>query len=181
MEEVQETTRFILVANDISGIHEALLSRCQVINFNSPDATGIAKYVMTILKREGVKVSDDAKKDLVKLIKALFPDIRRIIGNVQASVLNGALTSITNTSDALLTEIVTATIEGDFDTVREKLRTNNVRYPELYAMLFDRVDEFKHVGDAVIEIGEAIWRDKTVANKEINFLTMCVKIMKAGQ
>ena len=181
MEDVQASTRFILVANDISGIHEALLSRCALqVNFATPDTAGIAKYVMRILKRESITVDENAKKDIIKVIKTLYPDIRRIIGTLQASVINGKISNIINTSDALLKEIADASIVGDIDSVRTLLRNNNIRYAELYGKLFDRVDEFAHPGNAIIEIAEGVWRDRTIANKEINYLATLCKIVLAG-
>lgn len=180
IEEVHDFTRFILVANDISGLHEAILSRCQLINFSMPDAKGIAKYVINILKKENVSYDDEVKVEIIKLVKSLYPDIRRIIGTIQASVVNGKILRISNTSNELLNELVTKTLEFDIEGVREILRQNSIRYVELYTMLFEQIDKFAHPGDAIIEIGEALYRDKFVANKEINYLAMMCKIMKVS-
>lgn len=181
MEEVQATTRFVYVINDISAMHDAILSRCQLISFNNPPAADIAKLCFEIIKKEDIKVEgDNVKKELVALIKHLYPDIRRILNSIQGSVVNNTIKSIDNTSEAVLKEIVDGTIVGDFETVRTTLRNTNVRYSELYDRLFERVDEFKGIGDAVIHIGDSVYRDKFVANKEINYLTMLCKLMKSG-
>lgn len=180
IEEVQAHTRFILVANDISSIHQAILSRCYSLEFNAPEAKGIAQKIFHILKSEHITVEDDAKKEIVRLIKHYYPDIRRILNVIQGSVVDYKLTSITDASDNLINELVNATHAGDFDAVRSMLRNNSINYVELYRKLFETVDDFKNIGDAVICIGDALALDKNVAIKEINYLTMLAKLMKAN-
>lgn len=180
IEEVQSHCRFILVANDISSIHPAILSRCYTLEFNAPDAKGIAQKIFSILKSEHISVEDSAKKEIVATIKNYFPDIRRILNIVQGSVLDYKISAITDTSSNLLNDLVEATHAGDFDAVREMLRNNSVNYPELYNALFLTVDDFKNIGDAIICIGDALAINRTIAIKEIGYLTMMAKMLKLG-
>lgn len=180
IEEVQSHCRFILVANDISSIHPAILSRCYTLEFNAPDTKGIAKKIFSILKAEHVSVEDSAQKEIVATIKNYYPDIRRILNIIQGSVLDYKISAITDTSSNLLNELVEATIAGDIDAVREMLRNNSVNYPELYAAIFEKVDSFRNVGSAIIEIGDALYKDRTVAIKEINYLCMMARMMREG-
>lgn len=180
IEEVQAHTRFILVANDISSIHQAILSRCYSLEFNAPEAKGIAQKIFQILKSEHITAEESAKKEIVRLIKHYYPDIRRILNVIQGSVVDYKLTSITDASDNLINELVNATHAGDFDAVRSMLRNNSINYVELYRKLFETVDDFKNVGDAVLAIGDALYRDKTMAIKEINYLHMMAQMLKSG-
>ena len=82
MEEFSSNTRFILTGNFKHKIIQALQSRCQELNM-VPPIESIAKRVLQILKAENIKYSESHKKSLVNLIKKLYPDLRKIINELQ--------------------------------------------------------------------------------------------------
>ena len=180
MEEVHNNCRFILVANDISGIHEALLSRCQQIEFNSSDAAGIVKHCMHIIQKENVDIEnkDKFKIELVKLVKSNYPDIRRIITTLQASVINNKISNISDTANSIVAKIIDEVFNCDIDEIRLLLRNNNVRYQLLYDELYSKLDKFNNLGDAILCINEGMLNDKIAGNKEINFLATVCKLIK---
>jgi replication factor C small subunit len=89
MEEYSETTRFILTANYFSKIIEPIRSRCITININ-PDLKGCVSRCFNILKAEKIEIGDNLPK-LVDFVKDRYPDIRRMINDLQKSSISGSL------------------------------------------------------------------------------------------
>src|SRR5205814_1834857 len=89
-EEYSATCRFILTANYKHRIIPALQSRCQEFDLTPPIAGCIQRCVF-ILKNEGVKVDVSEKENLINLIKANFPDLRKTINTLQKYTINGEL------------------------------------------------------------------------------------------
>jgi hypothetical protein len=75
-------------------------------------------------------------------------------------------------------EILKAMKNGDINEIRKILRSNSIIYTELYQYLFESVGDFNDPGNAIILIGEHLYRDAICAIKEINFVTMVVKMMR---
>lgn len=178
MEDVQNITRFILLANYESYIIPEIKSRCQVVKMDNPPGAEIFKFCEYILKSEGITYN---KKMIVDIIKKCYPDIRKTVWTLQENTLKGKLVSTQiSSSEGTWKLILNGMVKGDVDTVRKALKSNYVDYNELYKYLFDNIGEFKSPGDAIIEIGEYLYRDGTIAIKEINFMAMFVKMMKNG-
>lgn len=181
MEDVQEHTRFALVCNSHNEIHEALKSRCVLEELSTPPAPKIYEHCLNILKKENIQYNDNVRKSIMKMIKVLYPDIRRIINSIQGSVIDGKINEITVFSkQSVYEKIMTAFFDKDVDEVRTLLRNNTVLYSDLYASLFEKASEFKSPGDAIIIIGEYLYRDKTISIQEINFMAMMLKMIKEG-
>jgi len=178
-ESVQSITRFIYMCNYEQKIIPEIISRCQCVSLNSPPPKDIYMFLQGILKKE--KVVLESKEDLVALIKSYYPDIRRMINTLQLNTVNGKISHVTlDKANTIYDEILKAMLEHDLDTIRKILRSNMIMYPDLYQHLFDNVDQFKSPGDAIIEIGNALYRSSIVAIQEINFLAMVARMMRDG-
>jgi len=178
MEDVQEITRFILLANYEHNIIPEIKSRCQVIEINNPPGRDIFALCEKILKAEGVKYD---KKVVTSIIKKCYPDIRKTIWSLQENTIDKILGSdMVSSSEAIWKTIFDAVISKDLEKLRSTLRSYTIDYEGLYSYLFDNVGEFKSPGDAIIEIGEHLYRNSFVAIKEINFMHMVVSMMKNG-
>jgi replication factor C small subunit len=178
MEDVQNITRFILLANYESYIIPEIKSRCQTIKMDNPPGKDIFKFCEYILKSEGVSYTT---KILLNIVKKCYPDIRKTVWTLQENTVNKKLSSSRiSSSEDTWKLIFNGMLKGDVDTVRKALKSNYIDYNELYKYLFDNIGEFKSPGDAIIDIGEYLYRDGTVAIKEINFMAMFVKMMKEG-
>jgi len=88
METFSKTTRFILTCNYVEKIIDPIQSRCQVFGITPPSKKDVAIRVNTILQNEGVTAKPE---DLVSIINAGYPDIRRILNSCQRQVVNGEL------------------------------------------------------------------------------------------
>jgi len=178
MEDVQEITRFILLANYEHLIIDELKSRgVGVIELSNPPAKEIYKHCMHILKCEGVEVRN--KKAVIEIIKQFYPDIRRIINTMQFSVVDGVLDGVELIND-VYKNIVDNMASGDIDGIRKLLRSNAINYPELYRYLYENCSTFKSPGDVIITVGSYLYKDSIVAIKEINFMAMVIDLMKRG-
>lgn len=89
MIEMSKDTRYICTAN-YNKVIPAVLSRCPImdIRFEPKD---ILNRVITILKSEKIKYTDDNLTSILNIINAKFPDIRSVITSVQRQVVDGAL------------------------------------------------------------------------------------------
>jgi len=179
MEQVQSITRFIFMCNYGHKVIPELQSRCQVVELNSPPIKDVAKFAVSILKKENVKIED--MSTIVDTVKKLYPDIRRTINTLQLNTINGVLSSVKIGSVTDVYEkIFAATLCGDLDNIRKILRSNTINYTELYQYFFDEAGRLKSPGDALIEIADALYRDSIISIKEINFIGCVLKLMKKG-
>ncbi len=172
MEDTYKLCRFILICNYENYIIPEIKSRCQVIKYDNPPAKDIGKLCLKILRQEKVKFE---AKTVMEIVKKCYPDIRKTINVLQENTIDGELTgSRVYASEALFEKIFAHIIEGDIETVREMIKSNYIPYPDLYEYLYERAGEFKQPGGAILSIGEHLYRDQTVAIKEINFMHMIV-------
>jgi len=179
IESVESITRFIFQCNYGHRMIKEIHSRCQVIELNNPPAKEIYRHVMDILKKEKVEVKDN--KAIVHIIKQLYPDVRKIIHTLQLNTIDGKIETIKmDEVQEVHQQILDSILKKDLDEVRKLLRNHSINYPDLYAHLYENVDKFKSPGDAILIIGEHLYRDGLVAIKEINFVTMVVSLLKRG-
>lgn len=175
IEDCYKICRFILICNYENNIIEELKSRTQVIKFENPPKAEIGKFLLKILKAEGVKYKG---KDLLDIVQKCYPDIRKTINVLQENSINGKLTgSRIFASELIFEKILKQMLEKDLDGVRETIKSNFIEYDDLYSFLFEHAGDFKQPGIAIIEIAEALYRNNQVAIKEINFIHMFVNMM----
>lgn len=186
METVQKHTRFILACNYPHKILPEMFSRCQHVELNSPPALDVAKRCFYILDQEGVAYNKKTVVEIVKSIWSKKPDVRNTLVTLKMNVINGALRDkfVMSEADELYKEILRNLLEGKPEGVRVILKSNTIDYVGLYKYLMDVLmgDEevFKNSGTAIELLGEHDYRDNLVANREINFMTMCIKMMRNG-
>jgi len=188
MEEYAFNTRFVLTCNYKHKIIQALISRCQEINL-VPPLEGIAKRLLYILKSESIKLSDTQKKDLVILIKKLYPDFRKIINEIQKFSNDGFLT-IPNIAinNEFLIKILDHIKQKRTNTCRKFWIENEEKFQGDYVMLirdlFNYANEnlnfnFEKNKKALIIIAEHLYRCSFVVDQEINFYSCCLSLEEA--
>jgi replication factor C small subunit len=178
IEDVHKITRFMFLANYEHMFIPEIKSRCQVIEVAEPPGTEILKLCERILKSENVKYE---RSTVVSIIKKCYPDIRNTIWRLQENTINGILKGDTIThSENVFKNVLGLMLQKDLDGIRKFLRSNVVDYIGLYGYLFENAGEFASPGDAILEIGEHLYRNDRMAIKEINFIHMVVSMMKGG-
>ena len=184
MEEYSGTTRFILTANYFNRIIEALHSRCLIFNI-IPDLAECAKRCLDILNKENIKRESD--REFVTFVKNNFPDMRRIINDLQRFSITGTLI-INKTNDVKnIAENVYTSLISKVDSIKirqiviENEKTFGSDYQTLLKGILDFFYESTKVKEQskkriILEIGEHMYRDNFVVDHEINFFCCLVAI-----
>jgi replication factor C small subunit len=187
MEEYSSTTRFILTANYFNRIIEPLCSRCLLFNV-IPELNDIIKRCCFIIKKENIKVPEDQKEKLISYIENNYPDMRRIINDIQMFSIKGILdikgiNKTKNFAEKLYSEIVSN--KSCFDIrkiVISEEKTFGADYHNLMKELFDlffgsSLPE-NNKKSILLDIGEHMYRDAFVLDHEINFFCLIVNMKK---
>ena len=160
MEEYAVMTRFILTANYGHRVIPALQSRCQSLDL-TPPLDGCIERVSYILSGQGVDTTDEQREQLDKFIKSNYPDLRKIINEVQKFCSGGIL------------KIRKYIIENE-----EKF---NGDYQILLKTLFNYIDISNKIPNDkkkmyLIIIAEALYRSAFVADQEINCYSCLIQL-----
>lgn len=175
MEDVQNITRFILLANYEQYIIDEIKSRCQVIKIDNPPKKEIGLFCSKILKKENIAFDP---KVLIRIVQKCYPDIRKTVWALQENTIEGKLVdSRIFSSEDVFRNIIAAMKEKDVEKTRSIIKSNYIIYPQLYEYLYDNAGEFSSPGGAILSVGEHLFRDNTIANKEVNFIHMVVEMI----
>jgi DNA polymerase III delta prime subunit len=184
MEEYSATTRFVLTANYINKIIEPIQSRC--LRFNIvPDLAECAKRCMNILKQENVNLGSE--REFVTYVKANFPDMRRIINDLQRFSTSGTLIISFKNDVKNISENVYSTLISKVDAIkiRQIVIENEKTFAGDYQNLLKGVLGFFYESTKIkepikkrilLEIGEHMYRDNFVVDHEINFFCCLIAI-----
>jgi len=86
MEKYSKVCRFILSCNYSSKIIDPIQSRCAVFRFSPLSKEDIEEYLKMIIKKENVKIDDDALDGLVHVARG---DMRRAVNSLQVAASLG--------------------------------------------------------------------------------------------
>lgn len=189
MEEVSENTRFIITANNKNRIHDAIRSRCKMVDI-TPPMEGVIRRVLHILAHENITM--DKQVELPKLralIERFYPDIRSIIKNLQSCVFDGVLKlKDYNTDSLFIKNVLNYVLDKDYTELRKYIINNESKFNNDYASM---VADFYHlivdsdqVDDAikpnwVIIIADYLYKFEEIIDPEINAFACFYKLMKS--
>ena len=183
METFSRHCRFILTCNYVEKVIDPIQSRCQVFGVTPPSKADVARQVSSILGMENIKYEVDKIKIL---IDSGYPDIRRVINSAQRQVIDGVLdidekSVIENDYKLKLLEYLQKSdMKTAFNSIRKLLADAKVRdYTDLYKLLYDELDSYAegHKAGVILIIAEHQYMDTSVVDKEINVMSMIVKIL----
>lgn len=183
MEEYESTTRFILTANYLNKIIEPITSRCILFNLQ-PDLKEIVVRCIHILQSEKISVAEDQKTPLLNHIEKHYPDLRRIINDLQMFSQSGKLMvkepkHITDLTENVYTDLISKVSSLE---IRSKVLDNEKTFNGDYQLLMKELFELFYTSKTIKEtakklilcdIGEHMYRDCSVLDHEINFY-MCI-------
>lgn len=181
IETYQTNCRFIFTCNNISKIDDAIYSRCQVFHFESFPFEEVTALCLRILKKE--KIEYKRRKDIDTIVERYYPDVRSVLNNLQACCVSGKLT--TDYLDKFNPETFWELLDsGNIPALREMYMHVN-DFTRLYQVLFNEYaaeikDNFKRA-DMMIEIAEYMYKDKFVADREINFTACILEILSIAE
>jgi replication factor C small subunit len=180
IEEYSHNTRFIFTCNYLFKIIPALQSRCQIFNL-TPPLDGVLNRVVAILKHEGITVPDTEKPKLVELVRSGYPDMRRIINDIQKFSYTGTLTIKDNQVKGIANKVVSK-IRGKVPPqelrkfVIEREQEFSGDYLQLLKEMFEVMFESDSNANNLLIISEGMYKDAIVIDKEINWFSTCLKL-----
>lgn len=186
IEEFSQNCRFILTCNFKNRIIEPLHSRCGVYEFNTTKkemqslCADFFVRLIYILESEQVEFNKDL---IAQLIMKHAPDWRRIISECQRHSIGGQLT----------TEILSNSIDKNFDTLFEILKTkefkkmrswvaNNVDLDmtvvlrHIFDSMYERVEPAS-IPQLVLIMADYQYKNAFVADHELNLVACLTEIM----
>ena len=181
METFSKHCRFIMTCNYVERIIDPIQSRCQSFKVVPPKRVDVARHLVHILEDEGVTYDLD---DIRLITDAGYPDIRRVINSAQRQVVDGKLkidVSSIIQNNYKLQLLDSLTNNSKFSEIRKLIADNSVSdYSELYRLLYDEVGVYSNNRDAecILAIAEGQYQDVNVVDKEINFMSTMIKIMR---
>ena len=184
METFSKSTRFILTCNYVEKIIDPIQSRCQTFGITPPSKKEVAMRMKDILDSEGVSYE---MPDLAILVNSGYPDIRRVLNAAQRQVVNGVLkidkasTIQANYMDEVLNVMKSSNgVKDSFTSVRQIIADSKVKdFTPFYRFLYDNIDEYANgkVGNTILKIADAQYKDASVVDKEINIMAMMLEIL----
>ena len=181
METFSKHCRFILTCNYVERIIDPIQSRCQSFKVIPPSKKDIAQHMVNILDKEGALYK---LNDVALIVNAGYPDIRRVINSAQRQVVDGKLTI--DTSSVIQNNYKLQLLEmlsngNKLNDIRQLIADNSVSdYSEIYRLLYDEVETYGNgkVAECILNIAEAQYQDVNVVDKEINFMSLIIRLLR---
>jgi len=187
LEENADTCRFICTCNYENKIIPAIKSRMQQMRFKAPSRDDVLMRMFEILTSEGV----DFDPEIVdKYVDQAYPDIRKMINNMQLNTVNGKLGNPMHDSDGgdyqfkLLDFIVAGNLREIRKLVTEQCTGEQIT--EVYEFLYRNIGKHpKYTGDrnayeqALCILLDGVYKHALVAIPHLNFEATCIKLCNA--
>ena len=181
METFSKHCRFILTCNYVERIIDPIQSRCQSYKVVPPYKKEVAQQMVNILKKENCTFELD---DIALIVNAGYPDIRRVINSAQRQIVDGKLkidtsSVIQNNYKLQLLEMLSS--GAKLNDIRQLIADNSISdYSELYRLLYDEVDNYGNgkQAECIMNIAEAQYQDVHVVDKEINFMSLIIRLTR---
>ena len=181
METFSKHCRFILTCNYVERIIDPIQSRCQSYKVVPPSKKEVAQQMVNILTRENCQFELD---DIALIVNAGYPDIRRVINSAQRQIVDNKLkidttSVIQNNYKLQLLEMLSS--NAKLNDIRKLIADNSISdYSEIYRLLYDEVDNYGKgkQAECIMNIAEAQFQDVNVVDKEINFMSLIIRLLR---
>jgi len=186
IEEFSANVSFIFTCNFRNRIIDPLHSRCSVIEFVLPRgekpklAEDCLERVKGILTEKGVQFD---QKVLIELIMKHFPDMRRVLNELQIYAAGGIIDAgiLAQIGEVNLSELMKALREKHFSEVRKWVTQNIDNDPvKIFRKIYDGVNSHlktTSIPQAVLIIAEYQYKSAFVADQEINLVACLTEMM----
>lgn len=190
MEEFASSTVFVLTCNHANRIIAPLHSRCAVVDFSVPKAEKPAlmqrcyKRLAKILAAESVTFEANV---LAEVIKLHFPDMRRMLNEMQRHSLGGHLSSdiCTQISDKDIDALYAILKAKDFNKLRSWVtQHDDMSAPAFYRTLSDTLPDrctADVLPDAIILLADYSYRSAFAADVSLNYLACLTELMSGAR
>jgi len=184
METFSGHCRFILTCNYVEKIIEPVQSRCQTFQIIPPTKKDVAVQVSKILKNEEIEFD---VKDLVPIIDAAYPDIRKILNTCQLNSNKGKLmvdvqNLLDNDYKAKIVEILSSKDDkrNKYMKLRQTIIDSKVTdFTDLYTTLYNKVEEYggENTSNVILLLGDGVNKSATAIDKEIIAAATLIQIL----
>ena len=181
METFSRHCRFILTCNYVERIIDPIQSRCQSYKVVPPSKKEVAQQIVDILDKEDNLYKLD---DVALIVNAGYPDIRRVINSAQRQVVDGKVkidVSSVIQNDYKIQLLGMLSNGSKLNDVRQLIADNSISdYSEIYRLLYDEVETYGKgkVAECILNIAEAQFQDVNVVDKEINFMSLIITLIR---
>jgi replication factor C small subunit len=181
METFSKHCRFILTCNYVERIIDPIQSRCQSYKVVPPSKKEVAQQLVNILDDQVCTYELD---DVALIVNAGYPDIRRVINSAQRQIVDNKLkidttSVIQNNYKLQLLEMLSS--NAKLNDIRKLIADNSISdYSEIYRLLYDEVDNYGKgkQAECIMNIAEAQFQDVNVVDKEINFMSLIIRLLR---
>ena len=184
METFSAHCRFILTCNYVEKVIDPIQSRCQSFQIVPPTKKDVAMQISKILKNEEIEFE---VKDLVPIIDASYPDIRKVINTCQLNSIKGKLkvdvqNLLENDYRNKIIDILSSKDDkrNKYMKVRQALIDSKVTdFTDLYTMLYDKVDEYggENTANIILLLGDGVSKSAVAIDKEIIAAATLIQIL----
>jgi|TARA_B100000768_G_scaffold154631_1_gene151371 replication factor C small subunit len=184
METFSKHCRFILTCNYVEKVIDPIQSRCQTFQIVPPTKKDVAVQISQILGKENVKFE---LKDLVPIIDASYPDIRKIINTCQLNSSKGELkVDVSNILSSDIKIKIVDILKGNdakpnkWKNIRQAVADSRIQdFSELYGYLYEKVVEYAgdNTSNVILLLSEGQYKDSMVVDKEITFMATIIQIV----
>ena len=184
METFSKHCRFILTCNYVEKVIDPIQSRCQTFQIVPPTKKDVAVQISQILGKENIKFE---LKDLVPIIDASYPDIRKIINTCQLNSSKGILkVDVSNMLNSDIKVKLIDILKGKDDKrnkymkIRQAVADSRIQdFSELYGFLYEKVVEYAgdNTSNVILLLSEGQYKDAMVIDKEITFMATVIQII----
>ena len=184
METFSQHCRFILTCNYVEKVIDPIQSRCQSFQIVPPTKKDVAIQISKILGAEGVEFEP---KDLVPIIDAGYPDIRKIINTCQLNSNKGKLQVDTqnlleNDYKIKVLDILKSKDDkrNKYTNMRQAIIDSRVTdFSELFTLLYEKVDEYapSNTANVIIALSEGQSKHFNAIDKEIPMAATLIEIL----
>jgi DNA polymerase III delta prime subunit len=184
IEKFSSNIRIIFDTNYVDKIPQPIRSRCVEYDFtfDRKEYPELQKQMfskcISILEENNITYN---KKDVADLIKSRFPDMRKIINDLQKSSMTGEFIISNDSPEELLVELITSYKEQSFEKIRNTVK-NIADYDGMILKLYKSIDmvEKKSIPNFILILGDYQYKSMVCLSKEINFLCMVVEMLSKG-
>lgn len=183
-EENVDNCRFICTCNFENKIIVPIKSRMQQIRFKAPNKDDTLIRMVEILAMENVEFDEET---LQKYVDQAYPDIRKIINNLQLNTFDGKLGQPQIDSDGgdYQFKILDLIIAGNLREIRKLVceQLSSEQVVEVYEFLWKNITKHPKLSkdrnlaeQALVIIAEGEYKNNLTAIPHLNFEATCIKL-----
>jgi len=185
IEKFNDNIRLIFDTNYIEKIPQPLRSRCVEVDFNydKKEYSIMMKNLLTrcvhILEENNITYD---KKDIAELIKQRFPDMRKIMNDLQKGSLSGSFIKTQNSPEEQFNNLIDSLKTNNYDNIRNIVK-DITDYDSTILRMYRVTEELvsrKYIPHYILILAEYQHKSLICLSKEINFLAMLTDILAKG-